>query len=87
MQRMYALNAAQVRKLNNSKTMQFIMIQVGNMASFFVQPAVDGHKLYIHLHGTQNDANNSHQDTNEIWKYVEELLRDQIGQLRLVQIE
>eukprot|EP00483_Globobulimina_turgida_P006509 UN06519 len=80
--RQYQLNATQIRKLNDADMMQEIMIQVGSMASFFVQP---GNKLFIHLHGTAQTEPNSTHTTLQLWQYVEELLSERIGQLQLIQ--
>ena len=87
--RQYLLNAIQVRKLNNADTMQEIMIQVGNMASFFVQP---GNKLFVHLHGTNAPSTNpndsaydgSNYNTLQIWEHVEDLLEQRIGDLQQI---
>ena len=75
--RQYLLNATQVRKLNDTELMQDILLQVGTMASFFVQP---GNKLFVHLQGKP-----SNDKINSIWQNVEQLLIDHIGDLNLLQ--
>merc|ERR1712130_1033573 len=73
--RQYLLNATQLRKLSDTHLMQRIMINVGSIASFFIQP---GNKLFVHLNAAQND-------TAQSWVYIEDLLLQNIGPLHLIQ--
>lgn len=76
--REYALSREQAKRLSSASVMQEIMLMVGSMASFFVQP---GNKLFVHLHGIKQATDG--RSTLQIWEYVEKLLTESIGQLKL----
>ena len=82
--REYLLSGLQVQKLNDPETMNEILMQVGSMANFFVQPGKGGSRLYINLHGATTQNNVNMNEIAQIWDNVVCLVQQHIGKLQLI---